>query len=229
MIDLLNTTICCIDTKNIYEALCALNYSCKDINFKEIIFFTDCDNIKLKKFKYLKDLKIINIDNINSKVSYSKFCLLDLPKYINTDHCLTIQHDGFIVNPSEWSAEFLNYDYIGAPWPSEWGYKNRVGNGGFCLKSLKFLNECKKIFSNYNFIEDRNKNDITDNEDFLTCVKYYDIMISNGIKFAPVNLAAQFSIEHPIPEMKEKTFGFHDKFLEYTKRAMNEKFVNLAI
>ena len=31
-----------------------------------------------------------------------------------TDFVLTIQHDGFILNPDAWRDDFFDYDYIGA-------------------------------------------------------------------------------------------------------------------
>jgi hypothetical protein len=37
-------------------------------------------------------------------------------------------------------------------------------------------------------------------------------MIASGIKFADIEVASLFSIEHPILEMKQKTFGFHGYF-----------------
>lgn len=218
MIKINNCTLICIDTKNKIEALMALDKSIKDISFKKYYFFTDnIYNIKISRFKNLSrvNLEIFNISEIKSKSEYSKFCLVDLNKYITTDFCLTIQHDGYIVNPECWTDEFLNFDYIGAPWPINWGYKNRIGNGGFCLKSKKFLKECDEIFSNFDFKLDtvRDKYDISINEDFLACNTYYDEMLHRGIKFADVQTASLFSIEHPIPEMKNKTFGFHDYFI----------------
>lgn len=228
MLNLKGVTLVCIDTKNIYEALCAINYSLKNINFGNVIFFTNSDP-KIDKFSNTKSINIIQIPEIKSKVDYSRFCLTELSNYIDTEYCLTIQHDGFVINPFEWSAEFLNYDYIGAPWPIEWGYKNRVGNGGFCLKSKKFLSLTQEIFQNRSFTIDRDRFDISENEDYLTSVIMYDTMIENGIKFANPKIAAKFSLEHPVPEFVEKSFGFHDKFLDQNKRAINEKFVNIAI
>ena len=38
---------------------------------------------------------------------------------------------------------FFDYDYIGAPWPNN--FVNRVGNGGFSLRSKKFLELTAKI------------------------------------------------------------------------------------
>lgn len=216
--ELNNITLVCVDTKNKIEALIALDKSIENIKFKSYKFFTDhIDGIKLSRFKNLSkvNLEIINISEIKNKSDYSKFCLVDLNKYISTDFLLTIQHDGYIINSDQWKSEFLNFDYIGAPWPIEWGYKNRVGNGGFCLKSKKFLNLCSQEFFNFDFRLDllRDKNDISINEDFLSCNIYYEKFLSKGIKYADVETASYFSIEHPIPEMKQKTFGFHDYFI----------------
>ena len=229
-----NITLICIDTKNKIDALLALDKSVKDINFDKCIFLTDSvEGIKINKFKNLSSInfEIINIPTINSKSEYSKFCLVDLNKYISTDFCLTIQHDGYIINADQWKDEFLNFDYIGAPWPPDWGYKNRVGNGGFCLKSKKFLDTCEKIFSNFDFRLDipRDKYDISVNEDFLSCNVYYEEFLKAGIKYADVETASYFSIEHAVPEIKQKTFGFHDKFLEQSKGAISAKYINITI
>jgi hypothetical protein len=210
-------SICCIDTKNKIEALIALDKSIENIKFNKYYFFTDdIQDININRFKNLSsvNLEIFKIPIIKNKAEYSKFCLVDLNKYISTDFCLTIQHDGYIINPECWTDKFLESDYIGAPWPVEWGYKNRIGNGGFCLKSKKFLATSHSIFKDFNFNSGLNRSvyDISVNEDFLSCNSYYDEMIASGIKFADIEVASLFSIEHPILEMKQKTFGFHGYF-----------------
>ena len=83
---------------------------------------------------------------------------MNLNNYIDSDFVLIIQDDGHIVNPHLWDNEFLNYDYIGAPWPNNKKWKNRfskydekvssniirnfnlnnIGNGGFSLRSKNF-------------------------------------------------------------------------------------------
>ncbi len=45
--------------------------------------------------------------------------------YVATPFALVIQYDGFILNPDAWRDEFLDYDYIGAPW-------------NFCSKMMRF-------------------------------------------------------------------------------------------
>jgi len=210
-----NTTICCLDTKNKIEALIALDKSIKDISFDKYYFFTDnIDGINISKFKNLAkvNLEIFYIPTITSKSDYSKFCLVDLNKYISTNFCLTIQHDGYVINSDYWENNFLNFDYIGAPWPNK-EFKNRVGNGGFSLRSKKFLEVCTDLFKDYPDIVIRYNHPDYLNEDFLACNVYYDEMMERGIKFADVETASKFSIEHPILEMKNQTFGFHGNFI----------------
>lgn len=210
-----NCTLVCIDTKNKIEGLKALDICLDQMKFSQCKFFTtDLDDIKLNKFKNIRQIEIVEIDEIKSKTDYSKFCLVDLPKYISSDFCLTIQHDGYIIDSSLWMDKFLEFDYIGAPWPPEWGYKNRVGNGGFCLKSRKFLEVGYEIFKSFDFKTELNRSiyDISVNEDFLSCNIYYNDFIEKGIKFSDTETAAIFSIEHPVPEMKDKSFGFHGNF-----------------
>lgn len=207
-----NVTLVCIDTKNVLFATGALIRSRAKVEFESTKFFTMTGERHAKKLNE-SGIEVINIPEIKNKADYSRFCLVELNKYITSDYCLTVQHDGYIIDETAWTDEFLNYDYIGAPWPASWGYKNRVGNGGFCLKSKRFLEACYDTFKDFDFGVniDRKPEDISVNEDFLICNLYYDHFTNLGIKYADVELASRFSVEHAIPEMKEVTFGFHDK------------------
>lgn len=209
-----NCTLVSIDTKYKYESLHVLKNMKKLFNFSDIVFFSNGISSK--------DINIVEIPNIVGKkegFSYSHFCLKELPKYIKTDFCLVVQHDGFIINPDMWSDKFMEYDYIGAPWPDN--FINRVGNGGFSLRSKKFLQSCLDIFEN---------EDILEHEDLLACVHRYEQFSSAGVKFAPVDLAIEFSIEHIVPELKSmKSFGFHGTFTELGRNAIRENFVNIAV
>jgi hypothetical protein len=226
MLNLDNITLVCIDTKNIIEALLSLNYSCKDIIFNRVLFFTNKKDIDVSKFKNLKNkLNLIEVPKILNKNDYSKFCLTVLPDYVNTEYCLIIQHDGFIACKDMWTNEFLKYDYIGAPWPEHFGYINRIGNGGFSLRSKKFLLTCKNIFFNHNFnIDNNNPKDISDNEDYLISITHFDKMQELGIKFAPIELASVFSTEHFTEHTKPQSFGFHDKFTEFSQISYMKKY-----
>jgi hypothetical protein len=223
-------TLICIDTVQPQEAILAMMKSMESFKFAKCKLFTDCNGVSKKYKKYNNDIELIDIGTINNITRYSEFCLKELDDYIETDYCLTVQHDGFIVRPNLWTDEFLEYDYIGAPWPEKWGYVNRVGNGGFNLKSKKFLQVCKKIFKNIDMQVDikREKGYLLSNDDFLYSVVFYKEMLKEGIKYAPVELAARFSIEHPVKEMQSESFGFHETFTNFTKEAYLEKYINIT-
>lgn len=147
------------------------------------------------------DLKnVVKINQINSTAEYSNFVISELNKYVETDHVLIVQYDGFILNPDAWEDKFLKYDYIGAPWlVADWSVKNFnfpvgllgawvVGNGGFSLRSKKLLSLTAKLFHD-------NKFEKYDPEDVAISVYYRQLLEENGIKFAPVEIAKQFSFE----------------------------------
>jgi hypothetical protein len=72
------------------------------------------------------------------------FVLHELHHYIDSDFVLLVEWDGYIINPTAWTNEFLNFDYIGAVWGH---HKDgfRVGNGGFSLRSRKLLLATREI------------------------------------------------------------------------------------
>ena len=103
----------------------------------------------------------------------------------------------------------MSVDYIGAPWPPEWGYKNRVGNGGFSLRSKKFMEYSAQILGDLDF-----RGDHFLNEDYLVTNCCYESLLELGMRFADVELASWFSNEYPVPEMKDRTFGVHDVWFQ---------------
>ena len=126
-----------------------------------------------------------------------------LAPFIDTDYALFIQYDGFPVNPRAWTGEFLDYDYIGAPWP--WYPEgSNVGNGGFSLRSKHLMNLCLQMEPQFD------GDDSKWLEDGMIGVHYRPWLESKGIKFAPTALASRFSHEHPFG-VKTASFGFHDK------------------
>lgn len=178
------------------------------------------------KIKILSNVKL-NIDGIEfvkipplNKEKFSVFCMYELPKYIDTEYCLTFQGDGFIINPELWKDEFFNYDYIGAPWVHE--LKNQVGNGGFSLRSQKFLHCATKLKYNsaIQFQINIPAGELITPEDWFTCCYSYDEMTEMGVKFADIQTAYSFSVEHPsfmknFDRFKLETynsFGFHGSF-----------------
>lgn len=190
-------TLLSIDCLNPLMAYKALKYSCTEIAFIDTILFTS-HNI------HFDDVKVIRIDPINTLAEYSTFCIEKLSGYLESDFMITVHADGFIINPHLWSDEFLNYDYIGAPWPSEapWCTKSRVGNGGFSLRSRRFMELAAGLGQSFR------------HEDILLTNICHDDFISAGCRYAPVEVAMKFALESKIPECDynlNNCFGFHGK------------------
>lgn len=158
-------------------------------NFDEKILITDQHIANT-------DFRILEISPIRSHNEYSQFLVKRLADYISTSHVLIVQWDGYIIKPSAWTDEFLEYDYIGATWE----FHNddfRVGNGGFSLRSKRLLEALQDPeISEYH------------PEDEIICRRYRPFLEQRyGIRFAPESLARRFSFETSIP--KELPFGFH--------------------
>jgi len=222
-----NIDIVSINCINPIESIKAIEYSSKNISFKKQILFTD-SNINHST------IDVINIKKIKSIHEYNNF-ILQLSNYIDCEYVLIVQDDGHVVNPHLWTDEFLKYDYIGAPWPnskkwrSRWNKydeqqrliiknnikNNRVGNGGFSLRSKKFLKYSEQ-FSDCNGLAE----DI-----YLTLFKYQDA-IDYGIKFCHFDLALRFSSETPLNftksrEIKNKNYNFNKHFGWHGKKSKN--------
>jgi hypothetical protein len=125
--------------------------------------------------------------------------------YVTADvsHVLICSWDGFIVNPASWTADWLQYDVIGAPWPSSWHTDNRVGNLGFCLLSRRFLQ-----------VADSYKHQYADTlgDVYLCRTQRALFEFSANIRYAPPQVAAEFALEAPCDEHKalaSVSFGFH--------------------
>lgn len=178
---------------NPIQSVKALLYSSKEIEFAKILLISDKKPNNLpKNIEYVKT-------ELNTHAGSSLFTYKELPNIVDTDFFIGIHDDGFIINPHLWDDNFLNYDYIGAPWKN-YGQINRVGNGGFVLKSKKFVQLTKNL------------KPLGKHEDGELTNDYYDYFISNGCKYAPLEVAMKFSLESRIPECEydlNTCFGFH--------------------
>lgn len=156
------------------------------------------------------DVKIIWDEKSNSIEEWNRKMIKELPKYVLTSHALIIHQDGYVINPELWNPEWLNLDYIGAPWPlpqddysyrDEWGQIVRVGNS-VSLRSKKLMD----LVATRPMVFHHGNN----NEDGQICCWNRQWLISQGCKFATLNQAVHFSREHSIPENEGvETFAFH--------------------
>lgn len=163
-----------------------------------------CSPFDCESSVFLLDDKSITCHHaaINDIRSCDKFVLRTIPTLVHDDHFLIVHRDGFPINPAKWTDEFLEYDYIGAPWCWADG-RNNVGCGGFCIRSTRLA----KWIAKQDFQHDMN-------EDEIICHRFYDKAVAKGFKFAPVGLAAKFSLENQLPDQPrtlDDVFGFHGK------------------
>lgn len=121
-----------------------------------------------------------------------------VPQFVQTSHALIIQYDGFVLDGGLWNPDWLQYDYVGAPWP--WHADRRVGNGGFSLRSSKLM---KFLFNH------REEFPLKTPEDDILCRIYRPALEISGFRWAPESVAREFSFEREKPH---KTFGFHGLF-----------------
>jgi hypothetical protein len=206
-INLPNITLVAVACVRVKETVKAIEKSCSSINFGSVKLITH-EEIRSKFFETIQIHKL-------DYEQYNKFVVYELHKYIDTEFALIIQDDGFVTGPYQWRDEFLEYDYIGAPWPlptDTFSYRDpfgnliRVGNGGFSLRSKKLLSlptklnlEWKSYFGFFN------------EDGFFTCHNRH-LFEKEGCVFAPIEVAKYFSHESPIPETYGITpFGFHKK------------------
>lgn len=163
-----------------------------------------CEGIKWGAVKYIQLGEIVDIS------SWNRAIIFELPKYVETSHCMLIHGDGYIIDPELWNPEWLTLDYIGAPWPlprdnysylDEEGGLQRVGNS-VSLRSKKLMDLIATRPMEFHYGNN--------NEDGQICCWNRKWLESKGCKFATLEQAVHFSKEHEIPEnINVKTFAFH--------------------
>jgi hypothetical protein len=208
MIQLPQITLIAVATVEPVKAVNALLYSCKGITFGAVKLVSHIrpegtpDSIV---HEYVD--KFVSIDEWNRYIVY------DLWKHVDTEFCILIHEDGFIVHPESFDPAFLMYDYCGPVWSMEVAIAiqggrdqplSRVGNS-VSLRSRRLL----KLPTDINLEWKRFNND--SNEDtFLTCHNRR-IMEACGMRIAPVEVAMFFGREEDLPELQyiDKPFLFH--------------------
>jgi hypothetical protein len=204
-----NVTLVAVSGLEVEAHVTALEYSCKDINFAKVLLIAP-QNPYPEKASY----EYIHTNGFSDVGEWGRFICFELHKYITTDHIILIHSDGFIVNPSAWDDRFLDYDYIGAPWPlskikghfvDSNGVPTRVGNS-VSLRSLRLLKAPSILNLKWGSEEQLGHF----NDDGFLCAHNKNRLESEGIRFAPLELACIFSREEPLPENKGlEPFAFH--------------------
>lgn len=168
----------------------ALNKSCEDIDFWSV--------------KLIQLAEIVDVETWNDAITQ------DLWKHFDTDYCLLIHSDGYIIHPELWNDKWLTFDYGGSPWPlptDEYSYRDvdgniiRVGNS-VGLRSRKLMQRIAQLPNDMHYGNN--------NEDGNICCWHRKELEAEGFTFMPFKEALTFGREIDLPEHNGRdTFLFH--------------------
>ena len=160
------------------------------------------------------DIEWQRIEHTNY-MEYSPFMMHCLNSFIKTEYCLVVQDDGWVLNGKNFQSHYYDYDYIGAPshcglvgnkFYLQFGWvvhpeRRVVQNGGFSLRSKRLLG----ILNEKGLIHRYATEIHSWNEDAQLTAVLRPNLEDWGIKYAPENIAKNFSIEYVGPI-------YHDNF-----------------
>jgi hypothetical protein len=169
-----------------------------------LIYSDDCWRIDAPGANYVK------VADWPDKVSSGLFYYTEAATRIKTSHALLMEWDAGLNDPAMWDDRFLDYDYIGAPWPSlaharAHGSMN-VGNGGFMLQSKRLIDFVYRNRDRFPVTTDMH----------ISCHFRPAIEAEGNFKWAPADVAGRFAFEgwDGIPKLttRPKSFGYHGLF-----------------
>jgi len=187
-------TLVCVDNRTPGLALAAIARCMAQIDFGAVKLFTSLALVPTPP----PGVQLLALD-IDSVAAYSHFMLRGLDAHVHTSHCLVVQWDGHVLDAGQWTDEFLQWDYIGAPLAHQ-PAERAVGNGGFSLRSKRLLQALQDPALDIHHPED-------------TCICHANrqrLEAAHGIRVAPLALARRFAYERLAPD--GPTLGYHGLF-----------------
>lgn len=191
MLNLSSVTLVMIETICHDLAKIAVEDCLKHAEFGEVLVFSD-------KHLGIKGASQIKVENWLSKLGWSEWLWYGVPEYVKTPQALLLQWDAGICKPECWKDEFLNFDYIGAPWGWHPDDMN-VGNSGFSLRS-KRLQDC--------LVKNKDLYPVSDPEDVALCRIHRRAMEKKGFKWPDQYTAFDFAFENQRLQSLQH-FGYH--------------------
>jgi len=198
-----DVTLVCVETREHTLARMAVEDCMRSVEFGDVLILTDRP-LEFSPLTFLGQPRFSAVPDWPEKIGWSRSWWFDVPPLLRTSHTLNIQWDSWIWDPIMWRNEFLQYDYIGAPWKHLPENGKRVGNGGFSLVSSRLKR----------FIYDRRDRFPCDSavDDALLCIKYRPALEDAGFVWAPEHVAYDFSFEGCDGSQPTAHFGFHALF-----------------
>lgn len=189
MLALPDVTLVAVDTR--HHAMTALAVAdCRAAaQFGDTVLFSD------RPLDGVRNVRCVDFPTLSA---YSEFTWYGIAPEVKTSHYLYIQYDSGIMDAALWSDEFLDYDYIGAPW-QYWMGRN-VGCGGFSLRSvrlMRYLSENRAAFPHLV------------PEDVTLGRRYRPALEAAGWRWPDEDVAMRFSFENAKPTPTSWHFGYH--------------------
>jgi hypothetical protein len=188
-------TLVCVENRNHALAKEMVAQTTSRMDFADIVMFSNQDNL-------IDGAKHVAIGDTMDIQGYCDLILKGLVDHVKTDHVLIVQWDSMVYNSKRWTNAYLNYDYIGAPWPWQPTH-SRVGNGGFSLRSRRLLEALQDPAlvvdpTNYNSRQ----------EDNFICLLHSEYLAQKyNIRWPDWSLAKEFSYE--LGDWEPDAWGFH--------------------
>jgi len=197
-----SVTLICIDSIDATRAIKVLEH-CKSM--------VDFGAVKLLTHIPVDYEHRVRIKPLNSLIAYSIFMLTKVHEYIDTEHLLIVQRDGWILNPQSFDPTWLQLDFIG---PLFIQY-DRVGSGGFSIRSKRLMEHiATKEMPQWNWTKKQA-------EDIQSTISYYEdgvcsLQAREGFKIASLEQAANFAQGGNLSPayFRERPFGFHRTWQE---------------
>lgn len=206
MLKLPNVTLCCIGSEKYREQQQnMLDYCSSKVEFGAV--------------------KNIIVDT-NTIDEWNRAVVFNLGDHIDTEFALLVHPDGGIANPDAWDNKWLEYDFIGSPFPypqDDFSYRDvngtiqRVGNS-VALRSKKLLDLPKKLNMEWKSFHG------FFNEDGYISVNMRHVFEEHGCKFAPFEEAVKFGCERLLAEHQTEPFVYHK-----TENFITSKYPNFEV
>jgi len=219
MIQLPTVTLLALATRDVDATGRAMVFSCQDITFGRCVLVSPYRPTGLPD--YIEHIYIAAFPDTPGggiPEEWNKEVFYNLANYFDTTHCLFIHADGYVVNPHKWQDSWLQYDYIGAPWPvippfytnPVTGEQVRVGNSvGLRSRKLCLLPMATNL--PWERVDVTPTYEGNFHEDNMFSIRWKHIFEEHGCKFPTIDVAVDFSRETELPENAHITepFCFH--------------------
>ena len=156
----------------------------------------------------------MNTDNLDINQYNELLCSTEywqILEHFGCKHAVVFQIDTILLKPD--IEDFLQYDYVGAPWCVKWLNCLEVGNGGLSMRNVQTMKLLTQKYPKYTMNEDI----------WFSFMLLEEQKVNPTIKIPTIDIAKQFSVE---TIFYEDPCGMHKPHLD--KFTSREEFVRIV-